>query len=173
MVPPRCREDQRICSRPTNSRGAPPADASPPGPPERQRHAHRWIGRYSVVRDRGVETLAKREDGFAHGGGRESFAEHLGYSASNGRVGDPDKWGGAKLGQDLDLQRYLEPCARCQPEVVAGLDPIGGPLLQSHFTATRIAPQSAADFELDLRFSASASTRRRFVSLCGLPAASR
>jgi hypothetical protein len=55
---------------------------------------------------------------------------------------------------NLDLQRDLESCAGGQPEVVPGLDPVGGPLLKSDFTATGIAPESVANFELDLRFSA-------------------
>ena len=35
-----------------------------------------------------------------------------------------------------------------------GLDPLGGPLLESYLTATGIAPKAAADVELDLSFSA-------------------
>src|SRR5215218_7352755 len=120
----------------------------------RQRHADRWVDRDSVVRDRRVETLAKREDSFADGGGGEAGGKHLGHPAAYGRVGDPDQWGGAEPGQDLDLQRDLESCAGGQPEVMPGVAPIGGPLLKSDLTATGIAPESVADFELDLGFSA-------------------
>jgi hypothetical protein len=127
----------------------------------------------SVVSNRRIETLAKREDSFAHGGGGEAGGSHFRHPASNRRVGDPDQRGSAEPGQHLHLQRDLESCAGGQPEVVPGLDPLGGPLLEPYLTTTGIAPQSAADVELDLSFLSSASTRRRLVSLCGLPAASR
>jgi hypothetical protein len=50
------------------------------------------------------------------------------------------QWGGAEPGQHLDLQRDLESRAGGQPEVVPGVDPIVGPLLESDLTATGIAP---------------------------------
>jgi len=62
--------------------------------------------------------------------------------------------GGAEPGQHLHLQRDLESGAGGQPEVVPGRYPLGGPLLESYLTTTGIAPQSAADVELDLSFSA-------------------
>jgi hypothetical protein len=120
----------------------------------RQRHADRRVDRQSVVSNRRVETLAKREDSFADSGGREVGGSHLRYPASNRRVVNPDQQGGAEPGQHLHFQRYLESCAGCQPEVVPSLYPLGGPLLESYLTTTGVAPKSAADVELDLSFSA-------------------
>ena len=120
----------------------------------RQRHADCWVDRQSVVSNRRIETLAKREDSFADGGGGEARGCHLRDPASNRRVGDPYHRGGAEPGQHLHFQRYVESCSGCQPEVVPGLYPLGGPLLESYLTTTGIAPKSAADVELELSFSA-------------------
>ena len=98
---------------------------------------------------------------------------HLRHPASNGRVGDPDQWCAAEPRQHLHLQRYLEPRAGGQPKVVPGLDPLRGPPLQSDLTATGITPQSAADVELDLSFSAFGIDEAPLCLAVGLPAVSR
>ena len=82
---------------------------------------------------RRAKTALRIVEGEAGGG-------HLSYPTAYGSFGESDHWGAAEPGQHLDLQRDLELRAGGQPEVVPGLDPVGGPLLKSDLTATGIAP---------------------------------